>query len=33
LYLQVMDDNHAARRLDHRAGFRGSHTYHYRLKP
>jgi N-acetylglutamate synthase len=33
LYLQVMDDNHAARRLYHRAGFRVSHTYHYRLKP
>ncbi len=33
LYLQVMDDNHAARRLYHRVGFRVSHTYHYRLKP
>ncbi|MFD0582254.1 GNAT family N-acetyltransferase [Dactylosporangium darangshiense] len=33
LYLQVMDDNHAARRLYERVGFRVSHTYHYRLKP
>jgi N-acetylglutamate synthase len=33
LYLQVMDDNHAARRLYDHVGFRVSHTYHYRLKP
>jgi N-acetylglutamate synthase len=33
LYLQVMDENHAARRLYERVGFRASHTYHYRLKP
>lgn len=32
LYLQVMDDNHAARQLYDRVGFRVSHTYHYRLK-
>lgn len=33
LYLQVMHGNHAARRLYGLAGFRVSHTYHYRLKP
>ncbi|WSQ15179.1 GNAT family N-acetyltransferase [Streptomyces sp. NBC_01231] len=33
LYLQVMDENHAARRLYDHVGFRISHTYHYRLKP
>ncbi len=33
LYLQVMGDNHSARRLYDRVGFRLSHTYQYRLKP
>ncbi|WP_055586363.1 GNAT family N-acetyltransferase [Streptacidiphilus griseoplanus] len=33
LYLQVMDENHVARQLYDRVGFRVSHTYHYRLKP
>jgi GNAT superfamily N-acetyltransferase len=33
LYLQVMDENHVARRLYDSVGFRVSHTYHYRLKP
>ncbi|WP_413804499.1 GNAT family N-acetyltransferase [Streptomyces sp. OE57] len=32
LYLRVMDDNHSARRLYGRVGFRASRTYHYRLK-
>lgn len=35
MYLQVMDDHEhrAARRMYDRAGFRVSHTYHYRLRP
>ncbi|MEU4469394.1 GNAT family N-acetyltransferase [Streptomyces sp. NPDC024017] len=33
LYPQVMDENHAARRLYDHVGFRVSHTYHYRLMP
>ncbi|HEY7146568.1 MAG TPA: GNAT family N-acetyltransferase [Streptosporangiaceae bacterium] len=33
LYLQVMAANQAARQLYQRAGFRVSHTYHYRLSP
>lgn len=32
MYLQVMGENLAARRLYDRVGFRASHTYHYRLK-
>jgi len=33
LYLQVEDDNDAARALYHRAGFADHHGYHYRVAP
>jgi arginase family enzyme/GNAT superfamily N-acetyltransferase len=32
-YLQVEEDNHAARNLYSRTGFTLSHTYHYRTRP
>jgi ribosomal protein S18 acetylase RimI-like enzyme len=32
LYLQVEEDNHAARLLYEGNGFRFSHGYHYRLR-
>jgi N-acetylglutamate synthase len=33
LYLQVEEDNHAARALYTRAGFTEHHGYHYRVAP
>ena len=33
LYLQVEDDNAAARALYHRTGFSDHHAYHYRVAP
>jgi N-acetylglutamate synthase len=33
LYLQVEDENRAARALYHRAGFADHHRYHYRMAP
>ncbi len=33
LYLQVLDDNSAARRLYRQAGFADHHGYHYRVAP